>query len=286
MTKKKYKLGLALSGGGAKGFAHCGALMALEEFGLKPDVIAGTSAGAIVGALYAAGNKPQEISKMFMGKEFSNFVKFLIPKAGFFDHSPFMDFLMEYLHVKTFEELQIPLHIVASDLDHGQSKVFTTGELARCVLASCSVPVIFNPVEIDGVHYVDGGIFRNFPVVPIRDLCEKVIGINVSPLISDEYKQNMIHIAQRSYHFMFKANTFEDKALCDMLVEVEEAHQYGAFDLENITQIFRLGYEDTVRTLEETYGLTRVIPPHLLDMPSPKTTKKSWKKHLDLRGRG
>ena len=74
MDKKKYKIGLALSGGGAKGFAHCGALQALEEFGLKPEVIAGTSAGAIVGALYAAGNNPIAISRMFMGKEFTNFV--------------------------------------------------------------------------------------------------------------------------------------------------------------------------------------------------------------------
>lgn len=280
MKTKKYKLGLALSGGGAKGFAHCGALLALEEFGLKPDIIAGTSAGAIVGALYAAGNNPIEISKMFMGKEFSNFVKLLIPKAGFFDHSPFQDFLMEYLHVERFEELQIPLYVVASDLDHGKSVVFTEGELARCVLASCSVPVIFNPVEIDGVHYVDGGIFRNFPVVPIRDMCDKVIGINVSPLISTDYKQNMIQIAQRSYHFMFKANTIEDKALCDLLVEVEEAHQYSTFDLENIHQIFKIGYQDTVRTLENTYGLKRVLPPTPFDLPVVKERKKSWKERL------
>ena len=280
MKTKKYKLGLALSGGGAKGFAHCGALLALEEFGLKPDIIAGTSAGAIVGALYAAGNNPIEISKMFMGKEFSNFVKLLIPKAGFFDHSPFQDFLMEYLHVERFEELQIPLYVVASDLDHGKSVVFTEGELARCVLASCSVPVIFNPVEIDGVHYVDGGIFRNFPVVPIRDMCEKVIGINVSPLISTDYKQNMIQIAQRSYHFMFKANTIEDKALCDLLVEVEEAHQYSTFDLENIHQIFKIGYQDTVRTLENTYGLKRALPPTPFDLPVVKERKKSWKERL------
>ena len=280
MKTKKYKLGLALSGGGAKGFAHCGALLALEEFGLKPDIIAGTSAGAIVGALYAAGNNPIEISKMFMGKEFSNFVKLLIPKAGFFDHSPFQDFLMEYLHVERFEELQIPLYVVASDLDHGKSVVFTEGELARCVLASCSVPVIFNPVEIDGVHYVDGGIFRNFPVVPIRDMCEKVIGINVSPLISTDYKQNMIQIAQRSYHFMFKANSIEDKALCDLLVEVEEAHQYSTFDLENIHQIFKIGYQDTVRTLENTYGLKRALPPTPFDLPVVKERKKSWKERL------
>ncbi|MGL4292478.1 MAG: patatin-like phospholipase family protein [Bacteroidales bacterium] len=282
MEKKKYKLGLALSGGGAKGFAHCGALLALEEFGLKPDVIAGTSAGAIVGALYAAGNDPIEISKMFHGKEFTNFVKFLLPKAGFFDHSPFQDFLLQNLHVKTFEELNIPLHIIASDLDHGKSVVFEQGELAPCILASCSVPVIFNPVEINGVHYVDGGIFRNFPVVPIRDLCEKVIGINVSPIITEDYKQNMIQIAQRSYRFMFRSNTFEDKGLCDILVEVQEALHYSTFDLENISQIFKLGYQDTVRILETEYGMKRILPACDLDKITLKKKKKTWKKNLKI----
>lgn len=274
--EKKYKLGLALSGGGAKGFAHCGALKAMEEFGLCPDVIAGTSAGAIVGALYAAGNSPVDISRMFLGKEFTNFVKILIPKAGFFDQTPFMNFMERNLQVVNFEDLKIPLYVVASDLDHGKSVVFSSGELGPRILASCSVPIIFNPVEIDGIHYVDGGIFRNFPVTPIRDLCEQVIGINVSPLISREYKQNMIQIAQRSYHFIFKANTFEDKALCDMLVEVNEAHQYSTFDLENIADIFMLGYNETVQTLENTYGLERKFP----NAPVSFTRKKSRTRRL------
>ncbi|MDO5572141.1 MAG: patatin-like phospholipase family protein [Bacteroidales bacterium] len=276
MENKKYKLGLALSGGGAKGFAHCGALKAMEEFGLYPDIISGTSAGAIVGALYASGNTPIEICKMFMGKEFSNFAKLAIPKAGFFDHTPFMAFLNTYLHVTNFEELKIPLFVVASDLDHGKSVVFSKGKLGPSLLASCSVPIVFNPVVIDGVHYVDGGIFRNFPVVPIRDLCEKVIGINVSPLMSNDYKQSIIQIAQRSYHFLFKANTFEDKALCDILVEMEEAQQYSTFDLDNISDIFKLGYSDMVNTLENVYNLKRVKPEAPVDFGDiePKKTKK------------
>ena len=275
---KKYKLGVALSGGGAKGFAHCGALLALEEFGLRPDVIAGTSAGAIVGALYAAGNAPQAISRMFMGKEFGNFVRLMVPKGGMFDHAPFKDFLHEHLHVNRFEDLRIPLHVVASDLDHGRSVVFSEGELGPALLASSCVPVVFTPVEIDGVHYVDGGIFRNFPVVPIREMCEQVIGINVSPLISSDYKQNIVSVALRAYHFMFKANTFEDKELCDMLIEVEEAQQYSTFDLDNIHTIFKLGYYDTVRTLEEQYGLKRVLPPAKLDLPPAKPAKSRRRK--------
>ncbi len=276
MESKKYKLGLALSGGGAKGFAHCGALKALEEFGLKPDIISGTSAGAIVGALYAAGNDPVDISRMFMGKEFSNFVKMLIPKSGFFDHSPFMEFLNQYLQVQSFEDLNIPLYIIASDLDNGKSVVFNSGELAPSILASCCLPVIFNPVEINGVNYVDGGIFRNFPVVPIRDICEEVIGINVSPIIGETYKKNMVSIALRAYNFMFRANTFEDKRLCDYLIEVEEARQYSTFDLENIDKIVSIGYEDTVKILENKYKLKRVKEHTPFDLAPAKAKKKKW----------
>ena len=278
MDAKKYKLGLALSGGGAKGFAHCGALLALEEFGLRPEVIAGTSAGAIVGALYAAGNSPLAISKMFMGKEFTNFVKFLIPKSGFFDHSPFGEFISENLHVSTFEELQIPMHVVASDLDNGVSKVFSSGNLRESIMASCSLPVIFNPVVIGGIHYVDGGIFRNFPVTPIRDLCDQVIGINVSPLISDEYKQSIISIAMRAYHFMFRANALEDEALCDYMVEVKDTSQYSTFDLDNINDIFLHGYHSTVAVLENTYGLKRLLESQIYLLPEsePVEKKRRW----------
>lgn len=276
MEQKKYKLGLALSGGGAKGFAHCGALKALEEFGLKPDIICGTSAGAIVGALYAAGSDPVDISRMFMGKEFSNFVKMMIPKSGFFDHSPFMDFLNQYLRVETFEKLDIPLYVMASDLDNGKSTVFTSGEIAPCVLASCCLPVIFNPVEINGTNYVDGGIFRNFPVVPIRDICDEVIGINVSPIISEDYKKNMVSIALRAYNYMFRANTFEDKRLCDYLIEVEEARQYSTFDLENIDKIVTIGYDDTVKILENKYNLKRIKEHEPFNLVSDKAKKKKW----------
>ena len=203
---------------------------------------------------------------MFIGKEFTNFVKFMIPKSGLFDHTPFEKFMSDNLHVKTFEELSIPLFVVASDLDHGRSVVFAKGDLPRAILASCCVPVVFNPVVIEGVHYVDGGIFRNFPVTPIRHLCETVIGINVSPLMSPEYKQNILQIAQRAYHFMFKANTFDDKRKCDILVEMEEAQQFSTFDLVNIDKIFQLGYNDMVSALEEKYGMKRVKEPQPINL--------------------
>ena len=106
--------------------------------------------------------------------------------------------------------------VVATDLDNGESHEFDSGPIVEAVTASCSIPIIFSPVVINGVHYVDGGLFHNFPVSIIRDRCERVIGVNVSPLVPQKYKQTIFHIAERSYHYMFRANTLEDREMCDV----------------------------------------------------------------------
>jgi len=111
------------------------------------------------------------------------------------------------------------------------------------VTASCSIPILFSPVLIGGIHYVDGGLFRNFPVSVIREECERVIGVNVSPLIPQKYKQTLFHIAERSYHYLFRANTMEDREMCDVLIETEQFGQYKTFDLENVDEISGIGYD-------------------------------------------
>lgn len=246
----KYKVGLALSGGGVKGFAHAGAFKALEEYGIKPQIISGTSAGSVAGVLYSAGYKPQEIYKMFFSKGFNNFVALTLPVSGFFNPSKFVQFLCKQIKYENLEDLPIPVRIVATDLDHGKSIIFTKGRLAERVMASSTIPVVFVPTEIDGVHYVDGGIFCNFPVSAIREDCEKVIGVNVSPLVPTEYKQTLVGIAERSYNFMFRANTIEECKKCDIIIEVADALKYSSLDLSKVEDIYRLGYESMVRELE------------------------------------
>lgn len=248
---KTYKLGLALSGGGSKGFAHVGVFKLLEECALMPDIIAGTSVGSLMGVLFADGYSADEIKEMFLGREFSEFAEFQVPKSGFFNSKRFRYFLKRQLRAKTFEELKIPLVVIATDLDHGVSREFRSGPLVDAVTASCSIPIIFSPVVIDGVHYVDGGLFRNFPVSVIRDECERVIGVNVSPLIPQKYKQTILHIAERSYHYMFRANTLEDRELCDVLIEAEEFGMYKTFDLDNVEMICNTGYDAAVRAFEK-----------------------------------
>ncbi len=248
--KREYTTGLALSGGGARGFAHIGALKALEEEGIKPNIISGVSAGSIIGVLYADGYSPEEMIEIFSSVKFSDLVEITVPRSGFFKMDGFRDLLKKILRAKQFEELQYPLVVTATDLDHGESVSFNSGPIIDVICASCCIPVVFHPVRIQNVHYVDGGVFRNFPVKPIRHLCETIIGINVNPLVTNQYKQTIIGIAERAYGFMFKSNSFEDIKLCDILVQTNETTQYNIFDLNNIEKITDFGYKDTRKVLQ------------------------------------
>lgn len=247
---KTYKLGLALSGGGAKGFAHIGVFKLLEECGIKPDIMVGTSVGSLMGVLFADGYSADEIKDLFTGREFSEFAKLQLPKSGLFDSKRFRYFLKRHLRAKNIEDLGVPFIVMATDLDNGVSHEFRSGSIVDAVTASCSIPIIFSPVVINGVHYVDGGLFHNFPVSIIRNVCERVIGVNVSPLISQKYKQTIFNIAERSYHYMFRANTLEDREMCDVLIEAEEFGMYKTFDLENVNQITSIGYEAAIKAFE------------------------------------
>lgn len=247
--KKPYKIGIALSGGGVKGLCHAGVLKALEELGIKPDIISGVSSGALVGALYSDGYSPDEIAVCFEEISFRNMTKIRLPDGGFFKTDIFQKFLTKKLRAKTFEELHIPLRVVTTNLDKGHSVTFSSGQLIDPIVASCSIPVLFSPKIINGVHYVDGGVLKNFPVSTIREECERVIGINASPLVADEYKQSIVNVAMRSYNFMFKANIIHDKELCDLLIEPVDMGNYDTFDIDKGREIFELGYRSAKQLL-------------------------------------
>ncbi len=246
----KLSIGIAMSGGGIKGVCHAGVLKALEEHNLKPNILSGVSAGSIVGAFYSDGYSPDQIGELFSDVNFRQWTKIGIPTKGFFSIDPFVDFLRKYLRTKRLENLPIPLRIVATDLDNGRSETFTSGNLVDCIAASCSVPVLFHPRKINNTNYVDGGVFKNFPVSTIRNDCDYLIGINASPLVANDYKLSIINVAARSYHFMFKANIVHDKELCDFLIEPPDMAHFDTFETEKSKEIFSLGYKTAKELLE------------------------------------
>lgn len=248
--KRPYHIGLALSGGGARGFAHVGVLRAFEERGIKPDIIAGTSAGSIIAALYADGYTPHHILQLFGELNVNELVDVTIPKSSLLKFDKFVKFLERRLHARNVEDLKIPVLITATDFDNGKSIAFDKGPLPIRIAASCAIPIVFAPVVIDGIHYVDGGVLRNLPATHLRDICDVVIGVNVSPMEHQQYEQNLLSIADRAYNFLSCGNVFPDIALCDVLIESQDISHYNVFDLREQVRIEELGYAQAIAVLD------------------------------------
>lgn len=245
----KYELGLALSGGSIKGFAHLGVLKYLEERGLRPELMAGTSAGSIMGAFYAAGYTPEEIYELFSKVGFLQVTRPSFTGSGLFRTTHFHRLLKRNLPVRRLEQLPLPMRIVATDLERGEQVVFTEGLLADIILASCSIPILFTPTVIGGRSYVDGGLFRNFPVTVIREDCRQVIGVNLGPMTELSGEQSLLSIANRTWELIFRQNTTPDREACDYLIESTEMLGYGSFDLSAAPTLMSLGYDLAKATL-------------------------------------
>ncbi|MCX4330993.1 MAG: patatin-like phospholipase family protein [Muribaculaceae bacterium] len=254
---RPYRLGVCLSGGGARGFAHIGAMRALRELGLIPDIIAGVSAGSVVAAFFAAGllndydNDP--LLKLFSDSKFRDFAEMHVPRESFFSLDRFKKHLERILPYKNIEDLPIATVIGATDIDHGTKMAFTEGPLAERIVASCSIPIVFEPVNIDGHRYVDGGVLHNMPSWAIRHLCTHLIGINCSPMYQAPPAKNIIEIAQRSYALMSKHNVIPDLEICDIVVNLTEVADHQAFDLNSLSLLVDNGYLATIRALRKHF---------------------------------
>lgn len=248
-SRKPYKIGLVLSGGGARGFAHAGALKALEEMGIKPDIMAGVSAGSVVTVMYASGMKPDEILKAFTDAKFSDFAELGVPRDGFFSMDGFKKFLRKHIPYRDLSQLPLPAIVCATDLNNYSKAAFSQGDMAECVSASCSIPIIFKPVIINGITYVDGGVTANLPAWVLRDRCKYLIGVNCSPLPRRGNPKSILDIAQRTYDLLVKTNSMEQMAMCDLAIPINDIANYKVFNLKEITRVFRSGYDSTITAL-------------------------------------
>ena len=155
-SRRRLTLGVALGGGFARGIAHIGALKVLEQENIPVDYVAGTSVGAIIGALYCAGMTPTEVEDTARTLRFSDFARWTLSRYGFCNSDRMVRWFARTLKKHTFEELAIPLAITATDFRTGEAVVFTKGALVGPIRASCAYPGMFLPVEIDGRSYIDG----------------------------------------------------------------------------------------------------------------------------------
>ena len=239
---KKYKTGLVLSGGGTRGFAHLGVIAALYEKGIKPDVISGVSVGAIVGAFIASGKSPEEILSIFKKGWFFKYTKLNIPTDGLLRLDGLKEVIRKEIQYTMIEELPVPFYVTVANLNSGEVEYMNSGSLSQTVLASSSIPVLFAPVEIDGQHYVDGGLMDNIPIEPIKEKCDKIIVSNISPLNPREKFKNLIQIASRTFYMSVHANMREVNKYATTFIEPEGIDNYDILSLSHATELYELGY--------------------------------------------
>ena len=251
MAKEQYKIGLVLSGGGARGFAHLGLIQALNEAGIYPDVLSGTSAGALVSVLYADGYSPKEILKLMNSGHRLDFMRPALPREGLLQLNGIIKILKSRLRAKTFDELKIPLFVTATDLNNGKVVYFSEGDLLDPVIASASIPVIFQPVKINDISYVDGGVLDNLPLKPIENRCKILIGSFVNPVGNIEKISGLINIAERTFMLSMSKEIIEKAKNFDLFVAPPELRNYKILDPEKAEELFSVGYKATQKKLKD-----------------------------------
>lgn len=248
-------IGLVLSGGGSKGIAQAGALKFLEEQNIKPSHIAGTSAGAIIAALYAYGKKPEEILEFFKSIYFFHWKHFTFKKAGIVDSDSFKSYFNTIFKDTTIGELAMPTFITATDLVKGKLKVFRREtKITDAVLASSSFPGMLSPYELNGKLYSDGGILNHFPSDLLQGRCDYIIGVYVSPIQTIEAKdlRSIKSVTTRAFDLLSAQGNYQKFNLCDWVIEPKELANFSTFETNKLKmdKIFDIGYQAAKASFE------------------------------------
>ena len=220
-AKKIPKLGLALGGGAARGFAHIGVIQVLEENGIKPDLVVGTSAGSLVAAFYASGKTGAQLQWLADTMDESQLTDWTIPfmSRGMLRGEALGRYVNSQLNGAKIEDLKMPLGIVATDLQTGDGILFRRGDIATAVRASSAVPSVFEPVRIGNKDYVDGGLVSPVPVRSARQMgADIVIAVDISSRPEDAKTTDMLKVLLQTFSIMGKSISQLEMAQAEVVV--------------------------------------------------------------------
>lgn len=248
--KSRYKLGLALSGGGTRGFAHLGVLKAFAEHRIRFDYVTGTSAGSLVGAIYSAEANLDDViaeSRTVTRKELVN------RRFAVGSNSANIQRLAErFLQGKTFDDLKIPFACVAVDIKSGSEVILNCGDVSQAVAASCAVPALFTPVAMDGMLLVDGGLLNNMPA----DVCRRmgadiVIGVDLNHTRGQGTKSaKLLDTLIATWNITTKSTMYKGQINSDLVIE-PELKIYKNTSLDSIDERIEEGYKAAVKVMDE-----------------------------------
>ena len=283
----KHRVGVSLSGGGALGYAHIGVLDALEDYGIEPTIVSGTSMGAIVGVLYADGYEPEKILDLITEHKMTNKNKIMSldiksSELGLFSKKYISSFLDKTLHTDSFDSLPKPFYCATTNLMTTKGEIISTGDrLKKYTLASMSIPVLFQSVVIDSMVYIDGGITNNLPACAIREKCDILIGVDVNPYTEVKKIGSIKEAVMRTMTTLVMNTSKEGRECCDYIVDVYASHDYSILDFAKFKEIYKIGYDAGVRFLlnnPELLKVNREFKDKQLHKKSDTNSKKKKRK--------
>ena len=248
---KNKKAGLALGGGAVLGAAHIGALKALEEQDIEVTHIAGTSIGSLIAALFAFGKTADEIKEIALDLKWMKITDISISKFALLSNEKLGKVVTEHIGKKNIEDADIPLAIIATNISTGEKVVLDKGPVAAAVMASTCIPGVFEPVEIDDMLLVDGGIKENVPTESVKKLgADYVIGVDLHAKYSNEKPENILDVLINSFHFTLMTASKLQTEEADLVIQ-PDLSSFNFTDTDQVKDLIKQGYKDTKKVLKK-----------------------------------
>jgi NTE family protein len=248
---RRPRIGLALGGGAARGFAHIGVIQALEESGFAPDLVVGTSAGSLVAALFASGKSGRELATIADAMDETAFADWSYPGRGLIRGEALAKFVRDKTNRRDIEQMKVPLGIAATDLDSGEGILFRRGDTGTAVRASSAVPAVFQPVKIGVREYVDGGLSAPIPVHHARQMgAELVIAVDISAVPEGNPTGDAARMLLQTFAIMGKSLKAYELRDADVVLQPKLSGVSGA-DFTTRRQSIKAGRDITLAHLAE-----------------------------------
>jgi NTE family protein len=245
------KIGLALGGGAVLGAAHIGVVKAIEEMDIPVEYISGTSIGALVAALFAFGMTGKEIEEIALDLRWIDMSGLALSNYGLLSNRKIKNFIRVHIGDVRFEESKIPLAIITTDLAKGEKVTFNRGRVAEAIMASCSIPGIFIPVEIEDRILVDGGIMENVPVPSLKEIGAKVtIGVDLNAKHSLTSPDNIIQVLINTIHITLRNATKDQADMADLLIS-PDLSEFNYYQTDQVAELIKKGYEESIKVLKD-----------------------------------
>lgn len=255
----KKKIGIVLSGGGIRGIAHLGILKALTNAGIRFSQISGTSAGSIAGAFYAAGIDPEKALEIIIKTNLLRYLRPALGSLGLINIENINKILKDYFPDDKIENLKIPLTICTTNFSEGNIVYFTKGPLIKSLLASSCIPGIFKPIMIENQMFVDGGILNNFPVEPLIDNCDYIIGSSCNNLQPVAKLTKITSLMQRAGIMTINHDMERKAKFCDLMIEPKGMGEISTFDMKKAESIYWLAYEEALKAIRNSDSMQELL---------------------------